>query len=146
MRILRFTKILLLLSLTGCPDKKPEEPEKPAEPAKKEETKPLTFSIRNETNELEQVLRIDANGDLYHRGKKITSDDRIIAALYDLIISSDATLNRCLTKLALYRQDQVSGLMKRVVEAENKAITGDKPKAKAEASSAVGESNIKKEK
>lgn len=147
-QVTTYTATCLLCLLMSCISEKEPEAAKqaPAQATAKQEPKPLTFSVRNDTNELEPVLRIDPNGDLYHRGQKIANNDRIIAALYDLVISTDTTLNKCLTKLSLYRQDQVSGLMKRVVEAENKAILSNKQKAKAEASSAVEESNVKKEK
>lgn len=143
MRRLVFFTLMFLFVLVSCDfDKKEKEDKKEKAKEVKQEPQPIRFSIRNETNELEEILRIAPNGELYHRGKKITNDDRIIAALYDMVLSSDATLNKCLDKLSLYRRDQVSGLMKRVVEAENKALKSQPAKAEAEAE----KSNVKKEK
>ena len=131
--------VACLFCLTGCSADKQEKVVKPPEP------QPLRFSVLDDTGQLVEVFRVNPNGDLFHRGKQITSDDRIIAAFYDLALSTDNTLSRCLSKLSLYRQEQVSGLMKRVVAAEDKALTAE-PKKPEKAKKALPKKEPVKEK
>ena len=112
-----FMLAFALLTLIGCDKKEPvatkEASNKPAS---------MDFWVRSEAGEKIKVLTISEKGDLFHRDKQITTDDEIIASLYDLVISNDNTITRCLSKLELYRQGSVNTLMKRVVQAENEAL------------------------
>lgn len=125
---------LIALSLWGCggwglqpKSVKPSTPQ------------PISFQIRNDANEPVEIFKIMPKGELIYRGNTITSNDEIIAAFYDMVVTKDKTLSTCLNKLELYRSEHLLDLKRRLVKSESQLLKKSKEKAEEKVEEKVKE-------